>query len=279
MSAALIVMIVILLGAAIGLGIYFYNKNKTPASTPNKPAPGGVSPAATDPRTKVWKKGQKLVSRPVEIVKDLTGVKKLPIQPKLPSSVIYSISFDIYLEKYSDKNWAEIVSSGSGDTWDGTKLLREVNQPLLSIAPNNTDPKFDHQKQLLVRHLDDLDTIENLDGNGEQGFGTEGVTRSNQATIPLKTWTNIVIRIDGDKKKQETYIDGELGGVGTFKRTPTWAKTKDNWTFGTAWQYAGDCESIKIANMYFFDTYIANDDIPYLKIPSSPTNGVYSTKY
>ena len=264
-------MIIMLIGFSIGLGIYFYFKNKDdgPSTGPQPPS------VAKDPRSTTWAKGQKICTKPVEIVKNVTAVKKLPVQPKLPATVVYSLSFDIYLEAYDNENMGEILSSGSGDSQqtDGT-LVQDVNQPLIAIGM--TKPSYSHQKQLMVRHIDDTVLT---DVNGDEGHGTTGVSRADTTIIPLKKWTNVIVRIDGINKKQETYINGDLGGVGTFTRTPTWAKTKNNWTFGTVWNYGKNYGSIQIANMYFFDKYIDDKDIPKLKIPARPIASVDSTKY
>jgi hypothetical protein len=261
-SKGLIIALVIcvcVVSAGIAVGIYYATK---------KPADDTTTPAApTDPRKSVWDKGQKIQEAPLEIIQGVTASILLAPQPILPATVTYSVSMDVFITRQSAQ-WLEFFTSNPVDSWEGPNGGHPTltnNHPLCSVSPTGQG----NVGGIVVRHND---ATTNYDSK-------EGETISNTVKAKYGQWFNFFFRINGSTKKVETYIDGVRAGSTNYTNTPVWDSVPGKWGYGNAWKYCQDAGSTKVANVYFFNTYLADADIPLLKIPTAPTTGVATTSY
>ena len=243
----------------------------SPGPSPSRgpgPSPSRGPAPPTDPRSSVWSKGQLIQSAPLEIIQGVTAPIMFATQPILPATVTYSVSMDMFITRQS-AGYLEFLASNTGDSWEGPNGGHPAltsNHPLAFVVPA---ADAGHVGGIGVRHNDATTNWDPM----------EPATISNTVKAKYGQWFNFVFRINGSTKKVETYIDGVLAGSTNYTNTPTWDSVPGRWSYGTSWKYNQDAGSTKVANVYFFNTYLADADIPKLKIPSTPSPAIATTSY
>jgi hypothetical protein len=212
----------------------------------------GTPLAATDPRATVWATGQKLQGDPLEIGDVATPIPVNP-KPTLPSTVVYTVSFDL---KYASTGttWRELLSSN----WLGT-----IRRPMFSItgtaADNGGANKF------IVIHQPASETT------------TTGAGVYTSKTYSPGVWYNIVFTVDATNTVK-LYVNGTLDSSYTYPSALSWGDSQWWWRPTNAGVPSTD-KSVQVANAYFWSSVLSTSDIAKLVIPATADPNVPTTSY
>ena len=215
------------------------------AASPQSPQ----SPAAAT-RSTVRSLGELLQGPSLEIGD--TNPIPLNNQPSIPSTVEYTVSFDLYYDS-AGTTWRELLApmSPSGQN----------RRPLFSLS--GTDPNNEGANKFIVVH-----------SAGAAGSTISGEGLSTSQLYPPKVWYNIVFTVDTNTIK--LYINGVYNTFYTYTSPLSWSGLPWFWR-PTNNGIPATNKSIKVANAYFWSSILSESQISLLKVnpASSPTTSTY----
>jgi hypothetical protein len=271
--AAFLCIVLVSLGVAyylgglcsVGLGGDVCTPSPAPAGAPvlaGAPVPAGApSPvAAGDPRAAIWSTGRSILNAPLEI-----GDRPTPVPfsvGDLPSSVVYTFSFDLRYES-TGASWREIFGS---NTVYPTGPIGSYRRPLFSLTGSQADNNG--ANKLIIMHAP---------ANVHLADSSFGAGIYSTQTYPPGVWYNIVFTVD-NTNTIKLYVNGYLDSTYTYTSALAWDPTPWSWR-PTNWGSPATQKSIQVANAYFWPSVLTASQISQLAIPSAPSPGVASTSY